>query len=467
MYGAIGTLGKIADTPGDDSETLLRHRILIFAGLLMSVGGLIWGSICFYFGLYGQAVIPFGYSLLTVLNFLFLAQTKRFGIARNIQISASLLLPFAFQWGLGGFAASGAVMLWSMLALIGSLALTRKNHAWFWLSSFAGLVVFSAFLEPRLTVAPGLGSQTASLTFFALNITVVTSVVFFLTLFFVRRREDVLQELEASQRALVQSEKMAALGQLTAGVAHEIKNPLNFINNFSETSIELLDDLRDAVVPLRAQADDDTKADIDELLEFLTSDLSSIANHGKRADSIVRNMLMHARSDSTDAAEADVNALVEEALRLAYHGERALDSEFEVQLEKDFQHDLPAVTVSEQLLTRVLINLYTNAFFAVRRKSRLSNEPFTPMVRTKTRSNKEFIEIIVRDNGTGIPEDDLPRLFEPFFTTKSVGEGSGLGLSISHNIVSEQFGGTLSVSTAPNEFAEFTIRLPVDGLARS
>lgn len=461
MLGLIQNIGAIGDVPGDDSEALLKHRILLFAGLLMSSGGLLWGLICVYFGLLWQSFIPFGYVVTTAANFLFLMATKDFRVARDIQITASLLLPFAFQWGLGGFIASGAVMLWAMLALIGVLALSRPVHGWFWLASYIALIILSVLLEPRLSIADGLGAPALSTVFFAMNTAVVTSIVFLLTHFFVQRRNQALLELEASKNALVQSEKMAALGQLTAGVAHEIKNPLNFMNNFSDTSVELLEELRVLLEPLTEQVEKDRADEINELIEFLTSDLGSIASHGKRADSIIRNMLQHARRDSALLVETDINEIVAEASNLAYHAERAVDSEFEVKLGCAYVVDLPTIKVAPQALTRVLINLYANAFFSVRRKNEIPADGFIPTVTTTTRRQGSGIEILIRDNGIGIPAAHLDRLFEPFFTTKSPGEGTGLGLSISHEIVAKQLGGTLSAISDAGEYAEFKIWLPL------
>jgi signal transduction histidine kinase len=274
---------------------------------------------------------------------------------------------------------------------------------------------------------------------------------------------DSLERLKAAQANLVHSEKMASLGQLTAGIAHEIKNPLNFVNNFASLSVELLDELKETADAAFATLDADTQAEIDETMELLTANLGKIAEHGKRADGIVRSMLSHSRGGSGDWTPSDINALVEEALNLAYHGARAQDNEFNVTLERDFAPTPAPIEVVPQDVTRVFLNMFGNGFYAVgkRRKVGKQAEPgFRPTLKVTTRDLGEAVEVRVRDNGTGIPPDVREKLFQPFFTTKPTGEGTGLGLSISYDIVTQQHGGTIEVESEPGSFTEFTVRLP-------
>lgn len=281
------------------------------------------------------------------------------------------------------------------------------------------------------------------------------------------RAEQALRELERAQDRLIQSEKLASLGQLTAGIAHEIKNPLNFINNFSETSIELLSELKEAVTPGLEAFDAEGKQEVEELLDDLSADLATIAKHGTRADSIVKNMLMHARSTGGEFTPTDINALVSEALGLAYHGERAADSGFQIKMDTDLADGLPPLTLVPQDITRVLINLFSNAFYATRKRAGDGANPaYEPGLMVATRAGGDGVEVRIRDNGTGISADDLQGLFTPFFTTKPTGQGTGLGLSISHDIVVKQHGGRIDVDSRPGEFTEFVIWLPEQQHAR-
>src|SRR4051812_44449132 len=254
---------------------------------------------------------------------------------------------------------------------------------------------------------------------------------------------------------------MAALGQLTAGIAHEIKNPLNFVNNFAGLSIELLDELKQSAAPGIATLDAGTRAEVDETIEMLTSNLDKIAEHGKRADNIVKSMLEHSRGVSGERREIDLSALVDEALNLAYHGARAQDQSFNITLERDLQPGLTPIEVAPQEITRVFLNLFSNGFYATNKRQRDGAGPdFRPTLKVTTRDLGDAIEVRVRDNGTGIPPEIRDKLFQPFFTTKPTGEGTGLGLSISYDIITQQHGGTITVDSEPGAYAEFTIRLP-------
>jgi PAS domain S-box-containing protein len=273
--------------------------------------------------------------------------------------------------------------------------------------------------------------------------------------------EAALDKLRAAQANLVQSEKMASLGQLTAGIAHEIKNPLNFVNNFASLSVELLDELKAVAAPGFEALDGERRADVDETIGLLTSNLDKIAEHGKRADGIVRSMLSHSRGGSGDWQPSDINLLVEEALNLAYHGARAQDKEFNVTLERDLAPGVRPIELVPQDVTRVFLNLFGNGFYAANRRRLTGKEArYRPTLRVSTRDFGEAVEVRVRDNGTGIPLDVRDRLFQPFFTTKPTGEGTGLGLSISYDIVTQQHGGTIEVESEVGRYAEFTVRLP-------
>ncbi|HEY1431606.1 MAG TPA: ATP-binding protein, partial [Stellaceae bacterium] len=273
--------------------------------------------------------------------------------------------------------------------------------------------------------------------------------------------ERALRELQAAQASLLHAQKMAALGQLTAGIAHEIKNPLNFVNNFAGLSVELLDELKETAAPAIAGLAEDERADVDEIVGMLTGNLEKIAEHGRRADGIVKSMLEHSRGESGERREVDLNNLVEEALNLAYHGARAQDQKFNITLERDFADAIAPIELVPQDITRVCLNLFGNGFYAATKRAREGGDPkFKPTLTASTHDLGETVEIRVRDNGTGIPPEIRDKLFQPFFTTKPTGEGTGLGLSISWDIVTQEHGGTIEVDSRVGDFTEFAIRLP-------
>jgi two-component system NtrC family sensor kinase len=263
-----------------------------------------------------------------------------------------------------------------------------------------------------------------------------------------------LHELKSTQTQLIQSEKMASLGELTAGIAHEIQNPLNFVNNFSEVSVELLAELKE-------EEEKGNKEDVIAIADDLTQNLEKIRHHGKRADAIVKGMLEHSRASTGQKEPTDINALADEYLRLAYHGLRAKDKNFNAELLTDFDKKLPTVKVIPQDIGRVLLNLFNNAFYAVNQKQKTMGTNYKAEVSVVTSSENGQVVIKVKDNGTGIPDAIKDKIMQPFFTTKPTGEGTGLGLSLSYDIVVKGHGGNMVVNTKEGEGAEFTISLPI------
>jgi len=265
--------------------------------------------------------------------------------------------------------------------------------------------------------------------------------------------EKAYTELKATQAQLIQSEKMASLGELTAGIAHEIQNPLNFVNNFSEVSSELVDEMNEEL----------TKGNLDDAKEIATDlkqNLEKITHHGKRAGEIVKGMLQHSRTSSGQKELTDINVLADEYLRLAFHGLRAKDKSFNSKMDTDFDPALPKIEVVPQDIGRVILNLITNAFYAVNEKAKQGIAGYEPTVSVSTKKKENVIEISVKDNGNGIPEPIKEKIFQPFFTTKPAGQGTGLGLSLSYDIV-KAHGGELNVETKEGEGSEFIIKLPV------
>ena len=268
-----------------------------------------------------------------------------------------------------------------------------------------------------------------------------------------------LDDLRNTQDRLVQTQKLASLGQLTAGIAHEIKNPLNFVNNFSVVSSELIDELQDTLKDI--PFNDNARAEIKELTDTLKGNLNKVVQHGKRADAIVKNMLLHSREGSGEHRVVDINALVEESLNLAYHGARAEKQGFTITLERSLDPAAGAADVFPQDITRALLNLISNGFYAAtKRKAEANGGDYEPTLTAATKNLGDRVEIRIRDNGTGIPPEVKEKMFNPFFTTKPAGEGTGLGLSISHDIIVKQHGGSIEVDTQPGEFTEFRIILP-------
>jgi signal transduction histidine kinase len=267
-----------------------------------------------------------------------------------------------------------------------------------------------------------------------------------------------LEELRTAQDRLIQTEKLASLGQLTAGIAHEIKNPLNFVNNFSALSGELIEELNDVLKS--ASLDDRSREEAGELMQMLKGNLEKVVQHGKRADSIVKNMLLHSREGAGEHRPADINALVEESLNLAYHGARAEKSGFNITLRPALDPDAGMVDVYPQEITRVFLNLISNGFYAATKRKEIEGGGFEPTLSATTKDLGNRVEIRIRDNGAGIPPEVKEKMFNPFFTTKPAGEGTGLGLSMSHDIVVKQHGGKIDVDTRPGAFTEFIITLP-------
>ena len=263
-----------------------------------------------------------------------------------------------------------------------------------------------------------------------------------------------LEQLQTTQEQLIQSEKLASLGELTAGIAHEIQNPLNFVNNFSEVSMELIDEMEEELA----------KGDKDEAMAIAADiklNLEKIRHHGQRADGIVKGMLQHSRASSNTKEPTDINKLADEYLRLAYHGLRAKDKSFNSELETHFGANMPMVNVVPQDVGRVLLNLFNNAFYAVQQKQKTLGDKFNPVIKVSTSVKGKYAEIKVEDNGIGIPEDVKDKILQPFFTTKPTGEGTGLGLSLSYDIVVKGHNGNINVDTKENEYTMFTIALPL------
>ena len=277
-----------------------------------------------------------------------------------------------------------------------------------------------------------------------------------------RRLNATLENLKATQEQLLVQEKMASLGQLTAGIAHEIKNPLNFVNNFAELSVELAQELRQDIEKRKQDLGGGVGLEsIDEIIDDLEQNARKINEHGKRADSIVRSMLQHSRGQAGEPEMTDINALLEEDINLTYHGMRAQDPSFNITIEKDYDESIGKMEVVPQDLSRVFLNLLNNACCATKKKKKQSPEDYSPRLTARTKNLGNTIEIRIRDNGNGIPQEVVDKIFNPFFTTKPAGHGTGLGLSISYDIIVQEHKGEITVDTKEGEYTEFVVRLPL------
>jgi signal transduction histidine kinase len=275
--------------------------------------------------------------------------------------------------------------------------------------------------------------------------------------------ERTLEQLKRTQDQLVVSEKLASLGELTAGIAHEIRNPLNFVTNFAQLSGDLMDELRAELDAQKGRLDAAARDNVQELLTNLQMNVAKIEEHGRRADSIVSSMLMHSRGQPGQWQPTDLNALLDQYVKLAYHGLRARDASFTIHLDTDYDPGVGRVNVIPQDLSRVFLNIANNACYAAYARKHAEGDAFTPEVRAATRDLGDEVEIRIRDNGNGVPEPIRDQIFIPFFTTKPAGMGSGLGLSISYDIVVRQHGGEIRLESEEGKYAEFIVTLPREG----
>lgn len=281
-----------------------------------------------------------------------------------------------------------------------------------------------------------------------------------------RQYHEALLTIQESKKQLIAQDKMASIGILTAGIAHEIKNPLNFINNFSEMTVEMLNELKSEIRKIE-NLPEDIRESVEGIIEDIDSNCSKINEHGKRAESIIQNMLLQSRSNKSEKSLTNINQLLEEYLNLAYHGMRAINNQFNAKIEKDLSQDMPEVMVSRQTIGRVLLNIINNGLYAANdKRDKMSDSiqaaQFMPTLKITTEydNNNDYVIIKIKDNGEGIPNDLKEKIFEPFFTTKPIGQGTGLGLHICHEIIVDEHNGQLEINTEPGNHTEFVIKLP-------
>lgn len=529
LWDIAARFGAIGDRPEDSEDDRQRHRFMLITGVSMSLGGVIWGTLSIAAGLYAHSLIPYGYTVVTIINFAVLSRGRNFAAARTVQILISLLLPFLFQWSLGGFVASGAMMIWAMLALVCALSFESKRAAVMWLGLYLGLTVVSGFLDPTLARPPQLPEGGLGPFSFAINIATVSATVFVLTIYFLHRRDLANEELRRkneqiarSQQALVQSEKMAALGQLVAGVAHELNTPLGAIvgsvGNIGAALERTLDELPEVLVAstpeevaglraiVRAGGEGNhavTSREERELRGLLEAELTArqVPDAGRLARALVSMgtgaeiephlpLLRSPRAPALVRSAGGLTSMRRNSATIKTAAERASKIVFAL---KSFAH--PGTVSGEPVTAKLadnletVLTLYQNQIkngvvlvrtfedpCLVRGHHDELNQVWTNLVhnalqamqykgRLELRLAREPRGVIVQviDSGPGIPAEALSRIFEPFYTTKPQGEGSGLGLSISRDIV-ERHHGRLSAESQPGRTV-FTVSLPDEAAA--
>ncbi len=438
---AISQAMRVTGDPNDDAAVSLQKSAFIACVVLKIVVCPIWAAIYYSGGGIGAAVVPIAFPIVTLVN---LGAFLRFGNYQRfvrIEMFLMLVMPFLQMMAVGGLVNSSALILWSLIAPLGALVFDTIRIAKFWIGLFFVLLLISTIADPFLgPPLPLPRAYVVALLF--LNIVTATSIYFAVAYHFVR-------QLDLAQKQLMARERMAYFGQLTAGVAHEIKNPLNFINNFARLSVDLLGDLQKQI---GGEIAFERRGEIDEIVADISGNLTEIRDNGRRADGIVNSMLAHARSGGGTKQTVDLGALLSESAKLA-------QGDGSVPVELSLDPDLGSVEGVSQDLTRVFVNLINNGIYAA--KARAKVQPgHKPHLRIAARPLTGRVEVRIRDNGTGIPTHVRSKIFTPFFTTKPTGEGTGLGLSLSYDTIVRAHSGQITVESEENDYAEFIVRLP-------
>jgi len=442
-----------------EPEEFKKRTSAVNAAIFTVIAGIGHSLIYVLLGFPYVTIAVITYALCSIANLLYLRLYHNFDKFRNIQLLLISFFPFITQLFIGGFINGSAVAIAGFIAPATALLYVTNKRARGHFYLFAVLIILSSAWQILFAQHIVLPVYIITI-FFAVNITSITAIIYFLMESFLKKQEELktevrasLENLKATQKQLIHSEKMASLGELTAGVAHEIQNPLNFVNNFSELNTELLGELEAAIEK------EDTE-EVHVIIKNLQENEQKIVYHGKRADSIVKGMLQHSRASTGKKELTDINALIDESLRLSYHGLRAKSKDFNATMKTDFDENIHKVKIVPQDVSRVLLNLFNNAFYAVNEKKKLLNGIYEPIVFVCTKEENNNISIIVKDNGNGIPQNAIDKIFQPFFTTKPTGQGTGLGLSLSYDII-KAHGGEIKVESKESEGTAFIIQLPV------
>lgn len=450
----IALLASIADTPQDSEEKKRQHRFLIFIGSLMSVGGVLWGSIALASGLPFQAMIPFGYGMITVVNFSYLYYTKNFQIAQGIQLFISLMLPFLFQLVLGGFISSGAQVFWAITAILGAFTFKRNNTIIVWFLIYLILVGLSGLLDDEIVALDLVKVPTdISILFFTINISAVSIIIFILFYYFVgseRKYRDFLEvnleNLKIAQAQLVESEKMSALGGLVAGVAHEVNTPLGI----SITAASLF---KDRIRTLKTAVSEGTlsRTDLDEFINDLTEADEILMKNLDRAALLVKNFKMISVDQSSEELrEFELNEYIKEVVS-TFRNEL---KQHRVSLELELTDEPIEMFSFPGAISHILLNLMQNALvhaFDDKKNAKI-------VIRTSLQGR--FVIVSCTDNGKGVDKKIIDKVFEPFITTKRNKGGTGLGLNITYNLVTQKLGGRIHLDDEVTQGASFVMKLP-------
>lgn len=449
----IKHLPEIGNQSSDTEEQRLHHRFLIYVALLMNGGGLVWGSVCIYNGLLIPAIIPFGYIIFTFVNLWYFSYSKRFKVVRFFQILLSLVLPFFFQWSLGGFKPSGTVFLWSMTAMLGALTFQEVRITLYWFFTYLLLTVLLGIIDSEVSkYAPPLSSATIT-SLFVVNILGVSIIVFGLMQYFVRSRELAHAELELknkelieSQTQLIQSEKMASVGLLTAGITHEINTPVGVINSTTDVFNRCIANIREVLETSQSLGEIRNSTKLQRSLKALQD--NSIANSAssKRISKIVNSLKSFTRLDEASLQEIDLHESIESTLILLGH-----DFPKGIGVVKDYG-TLPFLNCYPSELNQVFLYLLKNAAQAIEGRGTIT---------IRTLVEDENIHVQIADTGVGISQEQMQSLFEPSFTKKGSRVKAGLGLYICYNIIQKHHG-LIKVESEIGKGSTFTIILPAD-----
>ena len=442
-----------------DKDNLRTERIFISVLLIAALSDLLGITLAMEINIPVLGYLLFANAAINILLLYLYKNGLSKAVAAHLFLSqhaVSFIIQAYFQGGL----MAPAPAAFFLLPAVSMLILGKKSAIW-WVGISVLMTTIFLIYESSIGPLPIGYNQEKQRMFFYSSLVGTNVTIFFILLVYENSKNRALESVQkknadliSTQSQLIQAEKMASLGELTAGIAHEIQNPLNFVNNFSEVNTELIDEMQ-------LEMDKGNIEDAKAISNDIKENELKINHHGKRADAIVKGMLLHSRSNSGIKEPSDINALADEYLRLAYHGLRAKDKSFNANLKTDFDESIGKIDIIPQDLGRVVLNLINNAFYAVSEKKQLPDDTYLPTVTLSTKSLNGKIEIKVADNGNGIPQKVLDKIYQPFFTTKPSGQGTGLGLSMSYEIVTKGHGGELKVETKEGAGTTFTIVLPV------
>ena len=450
----IDIVSRIADTDLNTTEEKRQHRFLIYMGILMSVGGMFWGSICIYIDFPFQATLPLGYPILTALNYFYLYLTKDFKTSQSIQISISLFLPFFFQLSLGGFVASGGVVFWSITALLGAFTFKERNTTIMWFVTYLVLVILSGLVDEYIRSIHIVDVPiSVSILYFTINIVAVSTVIFGLFYYFIGSErkyrtslEQNLENLKNAQNQLVESEKMSALGSLVAGVAHEVNTPLGI-------SITAASIFKNEIEALKSAVEENSlsKSKLNNFIDNVIKTDELLINNLNRAAKLIKNFKKISVDQSRDdLRKFELNSYIREVISTIHneikHNNVSLD--LDLQTQPIFMNTYPGA------IAQIIINLIQNSLlhgFEAKEKGH---------IRLITKESNENVIIICEDDGIGVHKDVLHKIFEPFITTKRNKGGTGLGLNISYNLVTQHLKGSIKLDTTYQEGARFVMTMP-------